>query len=67
MTETQMTKTLNKMRIADAVEVQYCNVLKIYQVKVWLNDRCKRGTARSRDAVITVAERGYCELISESY
>jgi hypothetical protein len=67
MSKTQMIAALKKMQIADAVDVTYCNVLKSYEVKVWLNDRCKRGNARTRESAVAKSEQWYCELIAESY
>ena len=62
-----MIAKLKKMQIADAVEVAYCNVLKSYELKVWLNEKCIKGKARTRESVVEKAEQWYCELISRSY
>jgi len=67
MTKTQMIAKLQKMQIADAVDVTYCNVLKSYELKVWLNEKCINGKAKTRESVVKKAEQWYCELISRSY
>ena len=62
-----MIAKLQKMQIADAVDVTYCNVLKSYELKVWLNEKCINGKAKTRESVVKNAEQWYCELISRSY
>lgn len=67
MTKQQVINSLKKMMIDDAVEFKYCNVLKKYEVRVYLGDRVSISSCRSRDSIPAIAERLYCEQVSRLY
>lgn len=67
MTKQQVIKKLAAMQIADAVEFTYCNVLKRYEVKVYLGNWVMKGSARRREYIPELAEMLYCKAIEKQY